>query len=64
MEWLLHMAGDDQWFPVAARQRAHQVAVHPSDELDHPGKAWIGSTSMSSANLRLRAKRVLHTRQM
>src|SRR5258708_785565 len=31
--WLLHNAGDDQWFPVAMRQRAHQVAVHPSDEL-------------------------------
>ena len=34
VEWLLFNAGDDQWFPMSARQRPHQIAVHPSDELD------------------------------
>src|SRR4030095_5519783 len=34
VEWLLHNAGDDQWFPVAVRQWAHQIAGHPSDDLE------------------------------
>ena len=34
VEWLLHNPGDNQWFPMAARQRTHQIAVHPSDELE------------------------------
>ena len=34
VEWLLFNASDDQWFPMAVRQRPHQIAVHPSDKLD------------------------------
>jgi hypothetical protein len=26
--------GDNQWFPVAVPYRSHQIAVHPSDELE------------------------------
>src|SRR5260370_13408522 len=33
VKWFLDNTGRNQWFPVAARQRTHQIAVHPSDEL-------------------------------
>ncbi len=34
VECVLPYAGDFQRFPVAVRERPHQIAVHPSDELD------------------------------
>src|SRR5215472_17324436 len=32
-QWFLHHGGDDQWLAVAAPYRAHQIAVHFTDEL-------------------------------
>src|SRR5258705_13683226 len=50
--WLLHNAGDNQWLPMAVRQSAHQIPVHPSDELerylfraDRRALAMIGATA-------------------
>ena len=50
--WLLHNAGDNQGLPMAVRQSAHQIPVHPSDELerdlfraDRPALAMIGATA-------------------
>jgi hypothetical protein len=34
VEWLLHNTGDNQWFPVTAPYRSHQIAVHLPDELE------------------------------
>ena len=33
MGWLLHDAGNVQWFPAATKYRLKQIAVHLADEL-------------------------------
>ena len=34
VKWLLHYAGDNQWFPMPMPGGLNQVTVHPSDELE------------------------------
>jgi len=59
VRWLLHNAGRDQWFSVAAQCRSNQIAVRRSDEL----KGYLlGAHRFTLAMIRATAEVFVHHR--